>query len=114
MSDEARELLKRLAPWAKAAGYVCAIAAAVTILRTPACWGVSALVVPDARAEAEKAVAPLKEDIERLKQADAKAAEKLDSVDRRTVRTEAMVEMLVRDRGMRVPPPVALADGGTP
>lgn len=113
MTEPAKEALKHLAPWAKASGYVLVIFGAVALLKTPACMAVTALVAPDAHAQAVEVVAPVKEDVARLKDADAKLSERLATVERSATRTEVMVEMLLRDREIR-PPPKVLADAGTP
>ncbi len=62
-------------------------------------WGQSKL---------DAGVAPLREELAEHKKAEAESVGKLDSrlgtVERSSIRTEAMVEMLVNNRGLKAPP----------
>lgn len=57
-------------------------------------------------------VAPVKADLEEHKQKEQKLEDRLGNVERISTRSEAMLEMLTKNRGMR-PPPKELPDGGS-
>lgn len=112
MTEPLKRALRRLSPWAKVAGSVTAIAALGALLGTPIGWAVSAIVAPEARAQAAEVVAPVKADVAELKADVAEMRRDVAEMKLEGARTGIMVGMLLRLQGVHPPPPVAPVDGG--
>lgn len=112
MTDQTRGALGSLFSAAKVAGAVVVLVGAAAMLRAPACWALTAMVVPDARAQAVEVVAPVKADVEKLKADIEQLKVDVTQTKLETVRTGTMVEMLLRIQGVHPPPPVPAPDGG--